>query len=178
MKRPLLVLLLTTLAVASCETAHDVAVTGFRVIDAPAVYMRRQLGVDEQPQTTTTTTTTTVETNAPPQPGQQAVAAAPPAQQRAVTTESRPRPTPTATPRVARTTSNSSAPKTNEPEASSTPHFAASEKSELPYAKPVPGKPGYVYSPFDKNGGYVDVTGYNPGSKVKDPYTGKIFLVP
>jgi hypothetical protein len=48
----------------------------------------------------------------------------------------------------------------------------------LPYAKPVPGKPGYVFSPFDKNGGYVDVTGYSPGQKVKDPYTGKIFLVP
>ncbi len=50
--------------------------------------------------------------------------------------------------------------------------------SDLPYAKPVPGKPGYVFSPFDKNGGYVDVTGYSPGQKVKDPYSGKVFLVP
>jgi hypothetical protein len=24
----------------------------------------------------------------------------------------------------------------------------------------------------------VDVTGYTPGQKVKDPYSGKIFLVP
>jgi hypothetical protein len=45
-------------------------------------------------------------------------------------------------------------------------------------AKPVPGKPGYVFSPYDPNGGYVDVTGYQPGSKVKDPYSQKIFLVP
>jgi hypothetical protein len=50
--------------------------------------------------------------------------------------------------------------------------------TDIPYGKPVPGKPGYVFSPFDKNGGYVDVTGYTPGQKVKDPYTGKIFLVP
>jgi hypothetical protein len=42
----------------------------------------------------------------------------------------------------------------------------------------VPGKPGYVFSPYDKNGGYVDVTGFAPGSKVKDPYSGKVFLVP
>jgi hypothetical protein len=41
----------------------------------------------------------------------------------------------------------------------------------------VEGKPGYVYSPFDP-GKYVDVSGYTPGSKVKDPYSGKIFLVP
>jgi len=48
---------------------------------------------------------------------------------------------------------------------------------EFPTAKPVDGKPGYVYSPFD-SGKYVDVSGYAPGSKVKDPYSGKIFLVP
>ena len=42
----------------------------------------------------------------------------------------------------------------------------------------VPGKPGYVFSPFDASGGYVDVTGYTSGQKVKDPYSGKIFLVP
>jgi hypothetical protein len=48
----------------------------------------------------------------------------------------------------------------------------------LPTAKAVPGKPGYVFSPYDPNGGYVDVSGFTPGSKVKDPYSGKIFLVP
>jgi hypothetical protein len=53
-----------------------------------------------------------------------------------------------------------------------------SQPTQYPTAKPVPGKPGYVFSPFDANGGYVDVNGYTPGSKVKDPYSGKIFLVP
>ncbi len=71
------------------------------------------------------------------------------------TASHRPRPTPTPAKRV-----------------------TVTETPEIPYAKPVPGKPGYVYSPFDKSGGFVDVTGYKPGSKVKDPYTGKIFLVP
>jgi hypothetical protein len=42
----------------------------------------------------------------------------------------------------------------------------------------VPGKAGYVFSPFDPSGGYVDVNGYTSGQKVKDPYSGKIFLVP
>ena len=35
-----------------------------------------------------------------------------------------------------------------------------------------------VARPYDPNGGYVDVTGYQSGSKVKDPYSQKIFLVP
>jgi hypothetical protein len=51
------------------------------------------------------------------------------------------------------------------------------EEQTFPTAKPVPDKPGYVYSPFEPTK-YVDVTGYEPGSKVKDPYSGKIFQVP
>ncbi|HSV62527.1 MAG TPA: hypothetical protein VLH83_04215, partial [Chthoniobacterales bacterium] len=58
------------------------------------------------------------------------------------------------------------------------PSRTASTQSQIPTAKPVPGKPGYVFSPFDPSGGYVDVTGYASGQKVKDPYSGKIFLVP
>ena len=61
---------------------------------------------------------------------------------------------------------------------SPSPSRTASSQTQLPTAKPVPGKPGYVFSPFDPSGGYVDVTGYSPGQKVKDPYSGKIFLVP
>lgn len=48
---------------------------------------------------------------------------------------------------------------------------------QFPTARPVPEKPGYVYSPSDPTK-YVDVSGYAPGSKVKDPYSGKIFVVP
>jgi hypothetical protein len=58
------------------------------------------------------------------------------------------------------------------------PKPPASSQAQFPTAKPVPGKPGYVFSPFDPSGGYVDVNGYTAGQKVKDPYSGKIFLVP
>jgi hypothetical protein len=64
----------------------------------------------------------------------------------------------------------------SKPRPESTPRPASSEL-EFPTAKPVEGKPGYVYSPFDP-GKYVDVSGYPSGSKVKDPYSGKIFKVP
>jgi hypothetical protein len=49
--------------------------------------------------------------------------------------------------------------------------------SEFPTAKPVPDKPGFVFSPSDPSK-YVDVSGYPSGSKAKDPYSGKIFTVP
>jgi hypothetical protein len=54
---------------------------------------------------------------------------------------------------------------------------APAPPADFPVAKPVPGKPGYVYSPSDPNK-WVDVSGYTPGSKVKDPYSKKIFVVP
>ncbi|MEO8044101.1 MAG: hypothetical protein ABI674_04285 [Spartobacteria bacterium] len=176
---------LAVLALTSCGTMHDAAVSTFRVVDAPHQYVRRQLGVNEQPQETTTTTTTEVYSDSsypPSQPyavQQQQQPPPPPVQtqRRVVATEQQqppppPEPRPTATPRV---TTRESAP----PTTTSTQRTASSTGgSDLPYAKPVPGKPGYVFSPFDKNGGYVDVTGYTPGQKVKDPYSGKIFLVP
>ncbi|PYI77753.1 MAG: hypothetical protein DMF01_00420, partial [Verrucomicrobia bacterium] len=52
------------------------------------------------------------------------------------------------------------------------------QKTELPYGTPVPGKPGWVTSPFAPDSGYVDGTGFPPGTEVEDPYTGKIFLTP
>ena len=55
---------------------------------------------------------------------------------------------------------------------------AKGKKRDVPYAIPVPNKPGFVTSPFSPNGGYVDVRGFPSGTEVKDPYTGKIFLTP
>jgi len=75
-------------------------------------------------------------------------------------------PTPSPGPRVVERT-------TTEP----TPSPRAQTAVHFPTAKPVPNKPGYVFSPSDPSK-YVDVTGYPSGSKVKDPYSGKIFLVP
>jgi hypothetical protein len=53
----------------------------------------------------------------------------------------------------------------------------APAQQQFPTARPVPEKPGYVYSPSEPTK-YVDVSGYAPGSKVKDPYSGRIFVVP
>jgi hypothetical protein len=50
--------------------------------------------------------------------------------------------------------------------------------NSIPYGKPVPGKKGFVTSPFDAAAGMIDVRDIAPGTKVKDPYTGKVFLVP
>jgi len=56
---------------------------------------------------------------------------------------------------------------------------AASKKGDdLRYGTPVPGKKGFVTSPFSPDAGYIDVRGFAPGTPVKDPYSGKIFLTP
>ena len=62
-------------------------------------------------------------------------------------------------------------------------HVSAAEiekaKAELPYGVPVPGRKGMVTSPYlPEDGKYIDVTDFASGSVVKDPYTGKFFLVP
>ncbi|MES2597703.1 MAG: hypothetical protein V4662_20325 [Verrucomicrobiota bacterium] len=48
---------------------------------------------------------------------------------------------------------------------------------EVPFARAVPGKPGYVYSPKDSRK-VISVEGLRAGSKAKDPETGEIFRVP
>jgi hypothetical protein len=55
---------------------------------------------------------------------------------------------------------------------------AEKAKGDLPYGIPVPGHKGMVTSPYSPEGNYIDVSPFASGSAVRDPYTGKIFLVP
>ena len=148
------------------QAARDVAVTTFRVIDAPANYVRRKLDEEEAVEGTTTTTTYTettvgqsdVVTPGRPVPPQRVVTGRQP------NTANVP---PRTTPRPRRETA------TTTPPAPTTP----APQTNFPTARPVPGKPGFVYS-ISPEGGIVDVTGYKSGDKAKDPYTKQIFIVP
>ncbi len=167
--RPLLVVA-SALALAACHTSRNVAVTTWRVIDAPARFVRNR--IDPQPtQTTTTTRTNTVYSDTGPA-GHPVAAATP-----------RPRATPvrhvsarsSATPWPELTARREATARPSAPERTAT---SAPAQQDFPVAKSVPGKPGYVYSPFDSAGAMIDVSGYQSGTKVKDPDTKKIFVVP
>jgi hypothetical protein len=55
---------------------------------------------------------------------------------------------------------------------------AKGAKADIPYAIPVPGKQGFVISPFAPDSGYIDVHQFPPGTYVKDPFTGRVFRTP
>ncbi|MGV3663488.1 MAG: hypothetical protein ACO1TE_25170 [Prosthecobacter sp.] len=59
-----------------------------------------------------------------------------------------------------------------------TPPAPPPAPAEIPYASRIPGKPGFVKSPFDPNGQAIDVRDFQSGQKAKCPYTGKVFRVP
>lgn len=160
-------LLLGGFMFAGCQTAHDVAVTSWHVVDTPARYVRRHL---EGPETTTTTVESDSVTAG--RPVDLSRTSPPNSQRRVVQSHVSPAPRP-----VRPETNVASARNSPSPARSSSP-AQSQQATALPTAKPVPDKPGYVFSPFDPNGGYVDVNGYTSGQKVKDPYSGKIFLVP
>ena len=164
-------LLLALVGLCGCRTAHDVAVSSFRVIDAPRQFVRRQFDRDTD---TTTTTTTTVQSDSVTRPGTTVTPPGPTTQRRTTTTPNDPR----TNVRPGPSPKSSPAAVTEKSKPSPSPSRTTTTQAQLPTAKPVPGKPGYVFSPFDPSGGYVDVTGYTSGQKVKDPYSGKIFLVP
>jgi hypothetical protein len=74
-----------------------------------------------------------------------------------------------------------SGPQTTAKVPATTPITTTASKSvgDLPIAKPVPNKPGYVYDPFDPNTKVIlDCRGKASGTKLKDPFSGKLFVVP
>jgi len=153
-------------AVSSYHVTRDVAVGSYRVATAPVHYALRRHSNEP-------TMVGTIESDVT-QPGHPAastqVASAPQPQHKANTTRSQ-KP-PKTTPPVAHTDTTQTEPK---PSSSAQ---ASSTSTTFPTAKAVPDKPGYVFSPFDSGGRYVDVSGYTPGTKVKDPWSDKIFIVP
>jgi hypothetical protein len=59
------------------------------------------------------------------------------------------------------------------------PATAGTQQAEIPTAKPDPNRPGFVYNPFDPTATrLLDVRSKAPGTKVKDPVSGKLFIVP
>ena len=159
-------------AVTSYHVTRDVAVGSYRVATAPVHYALRRNRGDAS--TTYATSTETIESDVT-QPGrpvaESEVASAQQQQPRVESDSVSSRPS-TAAPRVARKEPTQSKPK---PSFSSQ---ASSRQAEFPTAKLVAGKPGYVISPFDSSERYVDVSGFASGSKAKDPWTNKIFIVP
>jgi len=85
-------------------------------------------------------------------------------------------PSPTATP--PQTPTPTAAPSQPQVRPASAPPPDRKSKRDIPYAIPVPNKPGFVTSPYSPKSGYVDVRGFPSGTEVKDPYSGKTFLTP
>src|ERR1700731_3518456 len=142
-------MLLTVLMVPACRTAHDVAMSSYRTATAPMDIVRPQVGPSGRSSTAAVSGVTKPGQSTAParssSPAQQKIAARNPDERKPKSAGEKPKPTPA-------------------------PPVAAAPL-QFPTAKPVEGKPGYVYSPFDSSK-YVDVSGYAPGSKVKDPYSG------
>ena len=168
-------LILTAVLLGGCRATRDVAVTSYhvtrgvavgsyRVATAP-VHLFRGRG-DEPPQTTTTTTTSDVTTPGYPVP----TTSQDPSRQQS-------QPPQRVASSYTSSTATSSERAATKPKASPSPRSAAAQP-QFPTAKPVPGRAGLVYNPYDPNGGYIDVSGYPPGTKVKDPDSQKIFIVP
>jgi len=145
-------------AVGSYKVARAVAVGSYRVASAPVYYATRKSSGEPTMVGTTEATSSDVT-----EPG-------------------RPTPPKTAAERRQSRTSSGGAHTTRKEMAQSSTTAGSSRPSasreNFPTAKAVPGKSGYVFSPFDAEGRYVDVSGFAPGTKVKDPWTDKIFLVP
>ena len=58
------------------------------------------------------------------------------------------------------------------------PQIKPATQENIPLGLVIPGRPGFVHSPYAAKNQLVDVTGLPAGMEVKCPYTGKIFRVP
>jgi len=154
-------------AVGSYKVARAVAVGSYRVASTPVHYATRKIG-GESSTTMGTETPSDVTTPGEPISPEPTTASQ---QQRQGAPDSRHS-------RTSRQTSVASHRETTESSTSRISSQPATPSTAFPTGKLVPGKPGYVFSPFDKEGRYVDVSGFPSGTKVKDPWTDKIFLVP
>src|SRR5258707_6549675 len=156
-------------AVSSYHVSCDVAVGSCRVASAPVHYALRRHSNEPTMVGTTDAIESDVAERGHALPSTQ-VASAPERRSRPDTarTESPPK----GSPSIASSETTQREPKP------SPPAQASSTSTAFPTAKAVPDKPGYVFSPFDSSSRYVDVSGYASGTKVKDPWTDKIFIVP
>jgi hypothetical protein len=151
-------------AVSSYHVTRDVAVGSYRVATAPVHYALKRRSNEP----TMVGTTDAVESDVS-QPGYPAPATQAPPPRRPKTAAAQTQPVPRKAPQVAAENAKPE-PKPGPP--------AQTSSAAFPTARAVPGKPGYVFSPFDSSERYVDVSGYTSGTKVKDPWTDKIFVVP
>lgn len=149
-------------AVSSYHVTRDVAVGSYRVATAPVHYA---FGPHEPKMVGTTSDVT--------EPGRPVAS-----QQVSAQSQRQPKVQTERSQTSARTSSHVATNENTQGHSKSPSSQTSYPQSDFPTAKAVPDKPGYVFSPFDSSGRYVDVSGYASGTKVKDPWTDKIFVVP
>jgi hypothetical protein len=152
-------------AESSYHVTRDVAVGSYRVATAPVHYALKRRSNEPTMVGTTNAIESDVITPGHPASATQVASAPPPHRPKTDVTQTQ-SPLRKASPHVETQTAEPG------------PKPAQASSAPFPTAKAVPDKPGYVFSPFDSSGRYVDVSGYTPGTKVKDPWTDKIFIVP
>jgi hypothetical protein len=153
-------------AVSSYHVTRDVAVGSYHVAAAPVHYALGRHS--NEPTMVGTTDAIASDVTQPGHPAPKTQVASAPPRRKSDTTKQQ---------KSSRTTPPVAYSETTQPEPKPPP-AQTSSTSAFPTANAVPDKPGYVFSPFDASGRYVDVSGYTAGTKVKDPWTDKIFIVP